>query len=70
MSEEWWLCGQTRGGPNAAGRYTWDFQGIFDSEEKAQLACRNQNYFIFPIELNKEYPDEPIVEPKGYYPLG
>jgi len=70
MSKEWWLCGQSRDEVLGTGRYSWDFQGIFETEELAIKACRTQDYFIQPVYLNKEYSDLPIVNPRGYYPLG
>lgn len=48
--------------------YGWDFQGVFDTEEKALAACRDEHYFIGPAELNKEYPDETIPWPGQYWP--
>ena len=69
MSEEWWLCGQIIGGPSSQGRYRWDFQGIFSTEQAAVRACKNNRYFIQPVELDKEYPEEPITLSRGYYPL-
>lgn len=62
-----WLCGQYRSGdfPNI----NWDFQGIFSSKKKAIAACRNENYFIASIELDKELPDESVAMPSEYYPF-
>lgn len=63
-----WLCGQLKGGtfPHSF----WDFQGIFSTREKASQACRDINYFIYPVQLDLELPDE-TVEPPGlkYYPF-
>ena len=70
MGEEWWICGQTREATGIRSRHIWDLVGVFDSEEKACKACRNQTYFIYPIELNKQYPDEEVTLSRGYYPLG
>lgn len=68
---ELWIVGQTK------GRYVrgnqsdvaWEFQGVFDSEEKAVAACRDGNYFVAPVTLNAEAPSESIPFPGGYYPL-
>lgn len=48
-----WLCGQIRG-------RGWEFQGVFTSRRKAEDACKSVNYFICPIVLNKECPDEAV----------
>jgi hypothetical protein len=50
-------------------RQAWQFQGIFDSEEKAAAACRTKKYFVGPVTLNKELPDKRIEWPGAYYPL-
>ena len=55
----YWLVGQFR--MQTAEGPVWDCQGIFDSHEKAVAACRTQNYFIMPLELNKQLPHETIV---------
>ena len=49
MKTKLWLCGQFR---PITGR--WEFQGIFSSREKAIAACRNENYFIQPVNLDDE----------------
>ena len=64
---ELWLVGQYRSGeiPNIV----WDFQGIFSTKGKALAACRNEWYFIAPIALDVELPDEVVQMPGAYYPL-
>jgi hypothetical protein len=37
---------------------TWEFQGVFDTEEAAIAACRTGKYFVGPIALNEALPDE------------
>ncbi len=46
---------------------TFDLQGIFSTESKAMIACKNSNYFINPLKLDKYLPHESIKW-KGYYP--
>ena len=46
----------------------WEFVGVFDSEEKARLACIKVNYFVGPILLNDAAPDEPVGWDGAYYP--
>ena len=41
-------------------RTDWDFQGIFDDKEKAESICKNQLWFVVPVKLNEEYPEETI----------
>ena len=67
MAEIVWLCGQYKSGetPNVI----WDIQGIFSSKEKARSACRNEKYFIAPLELDKELTDETFILPDVEYPL-
>lgn len=62
-----WICGQCKNGefPNII----WDFQGIFDSEEKARKACRDENYFIMPVKLNEKLSHETVENPAAYYPF-
>jgi hypothetical protein len=63
-----WLCGQYKSGevPNVI----WEIQGVFSSKGKALSACRNRNYFIAPLEIDKEFPDETTEPLSGVeYPL-
>jgi hypothetical protein len=49
-----WIVGQVKAFP------LWEFQGIFDSKEKAAAARKDYNWFFVPVELNKELPEETI----------
>jgi hypothetical protein len=60
-----WLCGQAKSEDGKC----WEFQGIFSTREKAIAACRHEWYFIAPVELDAELPDETIEMPGAYYPL-
>ncbi len=64
--KELWLCGQAK---SEDGR-CWEFQGIFSTKEKAIAACRHEWYFIAPVELDAELPDETVEMAGAYYPLG
>lgn len=67
---ELWICGQYRsGGDNGVGDVVWDFQGVFSTRAKALAACRNRNYFIAPVVLDREVPDETEEMPGYEYPL-
>lgn len=70
MSEntELWCCGQLKKIWNK-GDHTWEFQGCFSTKEKAIAACKTQNYFIFPIVLDKELPSETVEAPNCEWPL-
>lgn len=62
MTGTLWLCGQIT-------KKSWDFQGIFDSEEKAIEACKTIDYFIAPVVLNEEVPKESSEFKDAYFPL-
>ena len=47
----------------------WEFDGVFDSEEKAIAACKSENHFIGPAILNKEIPEDCVEWSGAYYPL-
>ena len=68
MKTKLWMCGQLMGEWNKDGS-VWGFQGVFDSEEKAIVACRTDKYFITPIELNVNLPHEICDVDGSYYPL-
>jgi hypothetical protein len=58
-----WVVGQYR-------KPSWDFQGVFSSEDKAVAVCRTDMYFVAPIELDADLPHELQGEwPGAYYPL-
>lgn len=74
--KELWLVGQVSEASwdlktNEFTRATkWEFQGMFDSEEKAVKACRNRYYFVAgPFYLNENLPHETEQPNKNYYPL-
>ena len=67
---ELWLVGQYRsGGENGVGDVVWDFQGVFSTRDKAIAGCRNRNYFIAPLTIDGEVPDETEEFPGCEYPL-
>lgn len=59
-----WIVGKSLGEPDL-----WQFQGVYDSEEKALLACRTPNYCVAPAVLNQELPDETVEWVGLYYPF-
>lgn len=67
MNDKLWIVGQFL--PKDGSLSAWEFQGIFDSEERAIKACINSNYFIGPAELNAEIQETTMTEwPGAYYP--
>lgn len=46
-----WFVGQTRDGND-------EIQGISKTREGAEAMCRDENYFITPVELEVSYPHE------------
>jgi hypothetical protein len=62
-----WICGQhfeSKDQPNRC----WEFQGVFDDEDKAIAACSENSFFIFPAELNEPLPTETLQPAGAYYP--
>jgi len=41
---------------NPENHLEWEFQGIFDSEKLANEACKNEQFFVSPVILNKSLP--------------
>lgn len=62
-----WVCGQYRSGK--IKNVVWDLSGVFSSKKKAISACKDKTYFIGPIELDKQSPDETVVWSDVEYPL-
>jgi hypothetical protein len=61
-----WVVGQNKfEGPDGI---VWELGGVFSTEALAVEACRSQEYFVFPVELNEQLPEESIVAPGCYYP--
>lgn len=59
-----WVVGRVHGD-------VWEYQGVFDSEEKAKEACKIDYYwayFIGPTKLNEEVTHDSIEWPGAYYP--
>jgi len=42
--------------------------GIFSSEEKAINACRDETYWIAPLQMDEVAPEESTVWTGAYYP--
>lgn len=50
------------------GVVAWEFQGVFDTKEKAVKACWEDSYFIGPAFLNETLSDDLEVWPGCWYP--
>lgn len=47
----------------------FEMQRVFDSRERAESACRDENYCVCPMTLNAELPHETVEAPAGsHYP--
>jgi len=62
-----WICGKLIGEWEETGN-VWSFQGAFDDEKKADDACKDETYFIFPAILNQELPREDSLAKNGRFP--
>jgi len=64
-----WAVGQPRyESPEGSGLWVWDFQGVFSTEEKAIWACKGDDWYVFPVEVDEELPEDPVSAPGAYYP--
>ena len=61
-----WIVGKTNDG--LVRNDSWEFAGVFDTEEKAIEACYTNRYFIGPIEINKKLDKETEEWEGAYYP--
>lgn len=59
-----YIVGRDKGG--VPGQMSWDFQGVFDSEEGAAAACRDYTYSYWPADLNVSLPDETVPMEPGW----
>ena len=63
-----WIVGQHKE-EIEEGKNVWEFGGVFDSEDKAIAACRSDDYYVAPFELNEAQPDETCKMIGSYYPF-
>jgi hypothetical protein len=65
MKTKLWIVGEYI--LEVGGKAAWDFVGVFDSEERAIAACKKENHFVGPAELNGK---ETFGTWRGaYYPI-
>lgn len=48
--------------------HVWELQGVFDTEEAAKAACRDDTYCYFLVKLNESVPHETIVRDDAIFP--
>jgi len=49
----------------------WSFEGIYSKELVAVTKCLDKNYFVGPVEVNKDLSVNGDIDwPKSYYPKG
>jgi len=58
-----WIVGKVTDWP------TWEFMGVFDSEEKAVAICVTSQHFVALHIVNEAGPEETHPMPGCYYPL-
>jgi hypothetical protein len=61
-----WIVGKPAMGDSP--RSAWEFQGVFNSRDRAVAACVGPNHFLFPATLNERLPEETILSPGTEYP--
>lgn len=64
-----WIVGRYIPSAIGVGRATWEFQGVFATEDEARAACRDTNYFIGPAHMGVPLPHDAMQWPGLYYPL-
>lgn len=47
---------------------SWEFTGVFDTEEKAVAACTTGYHFMGPVKLNELFPYNTVKWPDAHYP--
>lgn len=62
-----WIVGKTITDEN--DNLTWEFSGVFDTEESAKAACLTEDYFVGPALLNEEIPDTSLEWEGSYRPV-
>ena len=51
------------------GEMKWLVMGVFFQEADAVAACRDETYFVGPVEMDVQLPHEAEKWPGAYYPL-
>lgn len=53
---------------NPSNSREWEFEGVFSSQERAEKACLDRNYFIGPAVINRICEKVTVRWPDAYYP--
>lgn len=64
---QFWLCGHWTG--KCVNGVAWELQGVFTSKVLATAVCKDQNYFIAPVDMNVAAPPEMLEMVGVEYPL-
>lgn len=57
-----WVCGRLN------GYGSWDFLGVYSTDDRAIHACQSDVHFIAPMSMDDTAPDEPTPWPGAYFP--
>ena len=66
MGKKLWVVGKV----NRENYKEWEFQGVFDDEQKAASICRDMTWFVAPAQLNECVTTERVSWPGAYYSKG
>lgn len=65
-----WICGKFFGRLNdESPASAWSVAGAFSTAAKAEAACRDETYFVGPLAIDEQLPDDEVMWPGAYYPL-
>jgi hypothetical protein len=64
-AEPVWVVG--RMADHAAG--VWQLQGVFSDRTNAIKACRDEDYFVGPVPLDRSLPHQTVKWPGCFYPI-
>lgn len=59
-----WIVGKV----NKKNHKQWEFQGVYDDEQKAIDVCEDEFWFIGPAQMNTHIPTETVDWPGAFYP--
>lgn len=68
MNDIVWICGKSIPGANGLPG-SWEFKGVFSTEDLAIAACKNDWHFIGPAIMDAQLPEASADWKGAYYPL-
>ena len=74
QAEVLWIVGQWHPSPedmphDGIKPVRWALQGIFETEAEALKACKALTYFVGPVEVGRELPQQPCAWAGAYWPM-